>query len=167
MDALTHPKFRFVAALASGLVISLSANAQTIAQWTFETSVPLTAGPITPETGTGSASGSHASGVTVYSSPSGNGSTHSYSANTWAINDYWQFSSATAGYSGIQLDWDETSSGTGPRDFVLSYSTDGSTFTPFGSPYTVLANAAPNPLWNTSTASSLTISLWTSAQSPR
>ena len=110
MITLTHPKFRFVAALASGLIISLSANAQTIAQWTFETSLPATAGPFSPEVGAGSASGSHA-GAAVYSSPSGNGFSHSFSANTWAVGDFWQFSASTATYSGIQLDWDQVSSG--------------------------------------------------------
>ncbi len=44
----------------------------------------------------------------------------------------------------------------GPRANLDSqYSTDGTTFTTFGSGYSVLANAAPNPLWNATTSSSL------------
>ncbi|MDB6125107.1 MAG: hypothetical protein JWQ71_4100 [Pedosphaera sp.] len=74
--------FLFGAVLAT----SLSAFAQTtntIALWTFETTAPTTAGPISPETGSGSALGSHTSGSAVYSSPSGNGSAKSFSANFW------------------------------------------------------------------------------------
>jgi hypothetical protein len=124
-----------------------SASAQTIAQWTFETSVPATAGPLSPEVGTGSALGFHA-GVSVYSNPAGNGSAESWSSTVWAIGDYYQFSLSTVGYSGIGLSFDQTSSNTGPRDYDLTYSTDGVTFNPIAS-YVVLANgAAPNASWN-------------------
>jgi hypothetical protein len=37
----------------------------------------------------------------------------------------------------------------------LSWSTDGTTFTPLGAQYAVLANAAPNPTWNPTTSSPL------------
>jgi hypothetical protein len=131
-----------------------TAEAQTIAQWTFETSIPLTAGPVAPETGSGSALGSHA-GAAVYSSPAGNGSAHSFSANVWAVGDYWQFQSSTIGFSGIKLTWDQTSSSTGPGRFDLQYSTDGSTFTTFASSLVIQSNAAPNPTWNGTTSSSL------------
>src|SRR5438105_15687052 len=94
-------------ASALALVFSGAPSAQAqIAQWTFETSAPTTAGPIAPEVGSGSASGSHA-GAAVYSSPAGNGSVHSYSANTWAVGDYWQFQTSTLGSSGISLSWDQ------------------------------------------------------------
>src|SRR6266446_9928561 len=100
------------AALALVFLGATSAQAQ-IAQWTFETSIPATAGPFAPEVGSGSASGLHA-GAAVYSSPAGNGSAHSYSANTWAVGDYWQFQTSTLGFSGIALSWDQASSSTGP-----------------------------------------------------
>jgi hypothetical protein len=115
----------------------------TIAQWTFETSQPATAGPFAPEVGSGNASGSHA-GAAVYSSPTGNGSTHSYSSTVWNVNDYWQFSTSTLGYQNITLSWDQTSSNTGPGVFGLFWSTDGSTFAQFGLNYNV---PAPTTTW--------------------
>jgi hypothetical protein len=126
------------------------ASAGTISQWTFETSQPATAGPFSPEVGSGSAVGSHA-GASTYSSPAGNGSSHSFSSNTWAIGDYYQFSVSTTGLAGIGLSFDQTSSNTGPRDFKLQYSNDGSSYTDYGT-YTVLANGgAPNSSWNATT----------------
>jgi hypothetical protein len=129
-----------------------TAQAQVIAQWTFETSVPNTAGPFAPEVGSGSALGFHA-GASVYTSPAGNGSPHAFSSTNWAIGDYYQFQSSTIGFSGIKISWDQTSSNTGPGRETLQYSTDGTTFTQFGSELTILANASPNPTWNSSTAS--------------
>jgi hypothetical protein len=138
-----------IACFAAGMT-STSAHASIIAKWTFETSAPTTAGPVAPETGSGSASGSHALAA-VYSTPVGNGSSRSYSSNLWSVGDYWQFQASTSGFTGIALTWDQTSSNTGPRDFVLQYSTNGSTFTTFGSQYSVLANASPNPVWSAGT----------------
>jgi hypothetical protein len=134
-------------AMATGSFISAQAN--TLADWTFETTTPATAGPYSPETGNGSASGSHA-GAATYSSPSGNGSTHSFSANTWAVGDYYQFQVSTMGYDDVTLSYDQTSSNTGPGAFELGYSTDGVNFTYLPS-YTVVANAAPNTTWNPTT----------------
>jgi hypothetical protein len=133
---------------------STPAFSATGAQWTFETSAPITAGPVGAEVGAGSASGLHA-GAATYSSPVGNGSLHSFSANTWAVSDYWQFQVSTVGYTGVSLSWDQTASNTGPRDFQLKYSTDGVNFTNFGSVYSVLANAAPNAVWNSTTGSAI------------
>jgi PEP-CTERM motif len=140
---------------ALGLLVAASViQAQTIAQWTFETSVPVTAGPFSPEVGSGSASGIHA-GAATYTSPAGNGSSHSFSANTWAVGDSWQFEVSTLNFHNVGLSWDQTSSGTGPRDFNLDYSlNDGATWTTVLS-YSVLANGgAPNASWNATTSSS-------------
>ena len=136
-------------AAAAALVAFLPAQADTLAQWTFETSVPTTAGPLSPEVGSGAASGFHA-GASTYSNPTGNGSVESFSSNNWLVGDYYQFSFSTLGFSGLTISFDQTSSGTGPRDFNLAYSTDGSSFTTFQS-YVVLANAAPNPTWSSAT----------------
>lgn len=136
-------------AAAAALVAFLPAQADTLAQWTFETSVPTTAGPLAPEVGSGAASGFHA-GASTYSNPTGNGSVESFSSNNWLVGDYYQFSFSTLGFSGLTISFDQTSSGTGPRDFNLAYSTDGSSFTTFQA-YTVLANAAPNPTWSSAT----------------
>lgn len=130
----------------------ITCQATIIADWTFETSQPTTAGPFSPETGSGSALGYH-DGSATYSSPAGNGSFHSFSSTGWSVGDYWQFQVNTIGYNDITLSWDQTSSSTGPEDFILEYSINGTVFTPYGSPYTVLENASPNPTWNTNTFS--------------
>lgn len=131
---------RFAAAIvATALGMALltgQAAAATLATWTFETSVPTTAGPHAPEVGSGAGLGFHA-GTTTYSNPVGNGSGESLSSNGWAVGDYYQFSTSTGGNSIIDVSWDQTSSGTGPADFSLQYSTDGSLFTAI-TPYTVL-----------------------------
>jgi len=118
------------------------------AKWTFETSVPTTAGPHAPEQGIGAARGSHA-GASTYSNPVGNGSAESFSSTNWAIGDFYEFQISTEGYQDISISFDQTSSNTGPRDFGISYSTTvGGAFTDTGITYTVLANASPNPTWS-------------------
>jgi len=143
--------------LLAAFFAASSGRAQTIAQWTFEISQPagfFSAGTwftnISSEVGPGTASGLHA-GNTFLSSPAGNGSAHSFSATNFAVGDFYQFEVSTVGFSGIRLEWDQTSSNTGPRDNRLDYSTDGINFTAFGSGYTILANASPNPTWNSTT----------------
>ncbi len=142
-----------VVSLVAGL--AATANADILANWTFETSIPLTAGPFAAEAGifaaSSQASGSHVSGATAYSNPSGNGTVESFSSNNWAVGDYYQFTTTTTGYNTITITWDQTASNTGPRDFVLQSSTNGSTFTNIGVQYAVLANAAPNPVWAAAT----------------
>lgn len=112
------------------------AQAGTIAKWTFETSVPTTAGPLTPEVGSGSATAVHVDATTSYTNPSGNGSAESWNSNRWAIGDYYQFQVSTLGQSGITISWDQTRSSSGPGqpapsspNFRLQYSTDGTNFT--------------------------------------
>jgi len=128
-----------------------------LALWTFETSQPATAGPFVAEGGINGAisqaMGSHA-GASTYSTPAGNGSAHSFSSNTWAVNDYYQFSTSSTGYSGIVVSWSQTSSNTGPRDFVLQYSSTGpgGPFTQFGGTMAVMANLNPPGFWNSTTA---------------
>lgn len=136
----------FAAALIAGPAMS---SAATLADWTFETSQPVTAGPFNPEIGAGSASGFH-SGASTYSAPAGNGSSHSFSSSNWSVGDYYQFSITTASFQNIGIQWDQTSSNTGPKDFALDYSTDGTNFTQLTT-YSVLANAAPNNFWSAGT----------------
>ncbi len=136
---------------------STSVKAQVLTKWTFETSQPVTAGPFSPEIGSGSALGFHSGngGTTTYSTPAGNGSSHSFSANGWAVGDYYQFQTSTLGDSGaLSVSFDQTSSNTGPGQYQFGYSTDGVNFTSLGGVYTVLANAAPNAPWNATTSSS-------------
>jgi hypothetical protein len=127
-------------------------KADILGDWTFETSQPATAGPFSPEIGSGSASGFHV-GAAVYSSPVGNGSAHSFSSTVWAVGDYYQFEVSTLGYSDVTIAFDQASSNTGPGGYDLTYSTDGSSFTYFTS-YTVLANASPNTPWTSATYNS-------------
>src|SRR5262249_39698724 len=129
------------AAVVFGMgLASTGANASTvIADWTFESTAPATAGPFAPEIGSGSALGHHA-GSSTYSAPVGNGSSHSFSSTAWSVGDYYQFEVSSAGLSGLSVSWDQTSSNTGPRDFLFEYSTDGSSFTTLFD-YSVPANA--------------------------
>jgi hypothetical protein len=148
-------------ALAALTAVSTAPSfAQTIATWTFETTSASITGSATSLTGiaadvgTGTASQVHGSAAT-YSSPAGNGSTHSLSSTTWAVGDYTQFQFSTTGFHGLSLSFDQTSSNTGPGHYNLSYSLDGgANFTSVGG-YTVLANAAPNPTWSAGTPQSI------------
>lgn len=124
-------------ALVAFAGLTAVANADVLANWTFETSIPTTAGPHAAEAGVvgGSALGFHA-GATAYSNPSGNGSAESFSSNGWATGDYYQFSVDTSGYENITFGWSQIRSGTGPADFMLEYSTDG------GSSFSTVLNYA-------------------------
>lgn len=144
-----------LAALIALAGLAHLADAALIASWTFETSVPATAGPHVAEGGanaaTSNASGSHANATVAYTNPAGNGSNESYSADKWAINDYFQFTTSTTGFTGINIGWDQTSSNTGPRDFEVQYSTNGINFTSLTT-YQVLGNGvAPNAAWTAAT----------------
>ena len=150
--------------ILSALILStlLSARADVLSQWTFETSVPagqpgagIASVNFAAEVGGGIAFGLHA-GDAVYSNPAGNGSVESLSSTLWAVGDFYQFQFSTTGFTGIGISFDQTSSGTGPRDFSLSFSVNGSPFTELGGgSYSVLANATPNPTWNPTTSSPL------------
>jgi hypothetical protein len=136
-------------------VVPCPTGAATLADWTFETSQPATAGPFSPEIGSGSAWGLHASSSAVYSSPDGNGSAHSFNVTRWAIGDYFEFQVSALGYDDLNVSYDQVSSPTGPKIFNFSYSTDGTSFTDFVTGYTVLSNASPNPVWNATTPHSI------------
>jgi hypothetical protein len=144
-----NKQISILAAAVLALSVSAGASADTLAQWTFETSVPITSGPHAAEVGSGSALGSHTSASTAYSNPVGNGSAESFSSNNWSVGDYYQFQVSTLGYADVKLAWDQISSSTGPRDFKLSYSTDGVSFSDFTT-YSVIVNASPNN-WSSGT----------------
>jgi len=134
--------------LAALLLASPIAWADTIANWTFETSLPAgTPGAgvwitnIAAEVGSGTAAGWHAGNAT-YSAPAGNGSAHAFSSTAWATGDFYQFAVSTLGFQNVTVAYDQTGSATGPRDFRFSFSTDGVSFTPVGLSYIVLTNSA-------------------------
>lgn len=119
--------------VASGSLV----HANTLAAWDFETNTPADLtnnanGPaVSAETGTGTFQGAHASASSDWSTPAGPASANSYSGNTWAAGDYFQFSTTSTGFQNLLVSFDATGSSTGPRDFKIAYSTDGSTFTDF------------------------------------
>jgi hypothetical protein len=140
----------------------------TLAKWTFEASQPgVVDGPASPGAGvyitnilaeagaqannaTATASGKHASASTAYSTPVGNGSSHSFSANNWAVGDFYQFAVSTVGAQSIVVTYDHIGSATGPGRFNFAYSTDGINFTNFGSTYNVITNTG-STTWGSST----------------
>lgn len=151
-------KFVVIAGLIASPFIVSTASADILARWTFETSVPVGAPGagafltnLTAEIGSGVASGFHL-GASIYSNPAGNGSVESFSSTNWAVGDFYQFTLSTVGYTGLTVSFDQISSGSGPSQFLLTYSTDGTTFTPFGSPYSVLSA----PSWSSVTPTPLT-----------
>ena len=124
------------------------------AKWTFETSQPFGDQHGDHQQhcrrgGSGIARGVHVASATDYSNPVGNGSADSFSSNTWAVGDFYEFQISTEGYEDISIAFDQTSSNTGPRDFGIFYSTTGiGAFANTGITYTVLANDSPNPTWS-------------------
>jgi predicted extracellular nuclease len=114
-----------------------------IVVWDFDGSVT------TPSTGTGTA----ATGAGITPNPTNFAAGNPGQAWNWDgwttaatpdATDYFQFSTATTGYEDIILEFDERRSGTGIRDFSVSYSTDGTTFIPI--PATV-TNVPDNTQW--------------------
>lgn len=101
------------------------------AEWTFEPD-PLPqeirgreAGPFKPATGAGALSGSHKSEDSKWSSPAGNGSKSSLSADTWSSGDFFVLKVSTANRRNIVLSWDQTRSDYAPPTFALSYRLPG------------------------------------------
>lgn len=143
-----------------GLLGAAASVRAQITVWTFD-SLNLSSGltnstslfSVPADVGSGTASGMHATSD-VYTTPAGNGSPESISATKWTVGDFWEFQTSTIGHTGIQVSWDQTSSSTGPGKGLLEYSTDGTTFTPFGSDYTILVNGTPHTTWGGTTRSS-------------
>ncbi|MDA1340567.1 MAG: DNA/RNA non-specific endonuclease [Verrucomicrobia bacterium] len=145
-------------------------TAAVLAQWTFESvtnaGAGATFGPAYAEAGlqSGSAAltGLHASSATVYSTPSGNGSPKSISANNWTTNDYYQIRFSSAGHQSLKLTFDHTGSSTGPAEFLVSYSTNGGTFTTFSNYDIAKTTATSAAIWNnrnSNSVSSVTMNL--------
>jgi hypothetical protein len=126
--------------VSKDLVVKMS-----ISTWTFESlnfsntgTAPTFGGGSTVAnlgdyTTTSNITGFHSSNLTTWQSQNpgsiGNGSTKSLSASNWSVNDYFQFKVSTLGYDSILLTFEQTSSNTGPREFKLQYSFDGSSYT--------------------------------------
>jgi hypothetical protein len=135
--------------ILAGVCVS---QASIMAQWTFESSQPATSGPFAAENGifagTSQASGFHANPTsTTYSSPPGAGSAHSFSSKNWTLGDYYQFTTSTLGYNDVTVSFEAAGSGTGPKNFQIAYSLDGSSFTVLDD-YIVPINDSPNTPWS-------------------
>lgn len=150
------------------MLSSARSSAVILAAWTFEpqpfvdsVGANVSTGPsVTASSGVfagvSTANGFHASTATDWTTPAGNVSTDSYGVNTFAVGDYFQFATASTGYTGITISFDQTGSSTGPRDFKVQYSIDGTTFTDLaGGSYVVLVNGfgGASTNWGTSTGS--------------
>ncbi len=137
----------------------LSTSGTPIAGWTMPTAVPSGQAGATYEYGqadsgsnapTSMLKGVHAGSATVWSSPAGNASLHSLSSNTWAIGDYYEFSTSTVGFPAASIQWDQTRSSTGPATFRVDMSTDGTNFTTILNTYTVIqAGTSGTSSWST------------------
>lgn len=131
-------------------------SADVIAKWTFENfpdpnpGAPVVAGSnVAAEIGVGLAALSNGGTAASITSPAGNGSANSYSANSWDVNDYFEFETSSIGFKNLSVSWDQTGSATGPKNFKVQYSTNGTSYTdlPSGT-YSVLVNGAPNSTWS-------------------
>jgi hypothetical protein len=155
---------KILIALTAFIAAALATQAQTtIASWGFEpdplavsltnAAFPSVGSYAADNGGSGQLTAVHASNNTVWSSPSGNGSANSLSANNWTTGDYFQFQFSTLTFSNIAITWSQARSGTGVTNFSLRYSTDGASFVTYTN-YTVEVSASPNA-WTTASNNSL------------
>ncbi|MCW1913055.1 hypothetical protein OJ996_05700 [Luteolibacter sp. GHJ8] len=150
-----------------GSFLTSPVHAAVLAGWNFETNTPAgvagSAGPIVgAEIGSGSLSGFHASGASVWETQVGNGSFNALGADMWTAGDYYQFSTSSVGYKDITVSFDQIGTGRSPRDWRFSVSLNGAEFFNFGSPYSIQQHA-PGNLWNPTTPRSSGISFDLSA----
>ena len=154
----------FVAVTAAMSMASAAVGQTIIAGWTIPTAFPI--GPGNVPTGTSylppSPNGAgvanlganfagsqlisvHSLAATSYISPSGNGSSHSFSSNNWSPGDYYQVTLSTAGFTNLSISWDQARNLVGPAAFRLLVSTNGgASFVDLMS-YTVLVSGSTGP----------------------
>ncbi len=114
----------------------------TLAEWTFETSLPTTSGPHAAEGGVYGGSAFAVTGGTI-SNPVGNGTPESLSSNAWNAGDYFEFRTSSIGYAGLSFSWSQSRTPTGPGLFDLAISTDGVNFATLLSSYSVRVLSSP------------------------
>lgn len=129
--------FSLVAISAIVPLLSAQTTGAQIALWTFEDweddlEHSPTIGPITPETGSGSATGWHINSV-AWSQPAGHGSGQSLSSTNWEIGDYYQFQISTLGLVDIEVGWAMTRSDSASETWNFDYSLNGTDFTTYDS----------------------------------
>jgi len=139
----------------------VNTNPVTLAKWTFDSAASTGSGTTSPsyrpeeglQSNTASASSVHSASAT-YSLPAGNGSAKSFSANYWAMNDYFQFTLNSSGYRSLRIKFDQTGSGTGPLQFKLAYSVNESTFIDYANYDIPRANASSAIGWSATSPNS-------------
>ncbi len=129
-----------IAALLAGA--GVACGQVTLAEWTFETSVPTTAGPHAAEGGTLGGNAFAVTGGTI-SNPTGNGTPESMSSNGWDAGDYFEFRTSSTGYAGLTFSWSQGRSPTGPELFDFTVSTDGASFVTLLPGYSVRVLSGP------------------------
>lgn len=152
----SHPGNADYTAFSKAFTVTVTVAPILIAGWDFEnttiTGTNSSAPTVTPAAanlGTnplGSVfTGYHSNTASDWSAGTGNGSTKAATVQTWTVGDYWQIKLSTAGYKDIKLALSQRGSGTGPKDFKLQYSTDGTTYSDIsGATY-----AIANDTWST------------------
>lgn len=139
-----------IAAAIGVAAITTPAPGALLANWTFEESRPMSAGPHAPEVGTGLLFAFH-QGASEYSSPTGNGSEHSFNSTAWAVNDYYQIHyPQRVSNSAVRLRFDMASNVAEPPAFSLIRSTDGGPYRPSATEIK-FSDAPPRVAWNSST----------------
>ena len=144
-----------LALLCGSAFWAFSAPAQIIiSQFSFEIVTPAdasgtgTVGPFNSDFGPGTLSAVHLNSSN-FTTPVGNGSANSFSANNWSSGDFFEFSLNTTGFSNLFLTFAMGRSGTGPDTFQLSYSTDGgANFSLAGSAFSVSSTAFSAATYN-------------------
>lgn len=155
-------------AVGAALAIAGSAQAATIAQWTFDSTdfgtlvngtTGVTTNPslngVAPEvsndsTITPTLSDVHTANTKFYQG-NGNGSAHGLFNDHWSQGNYYEVDANLSNYTAVSFSIDAAGSATGPRDFQIGVSTDGTTFTDVpGATYSVadstnFATATANP----------------------
>lgn len=104
-----------------------AATPDTVAAWDFPTTGAAPTLPAAATSGKNQEDAQFTTNKTISTTMS----TNSVSATSWAIGDYWEVKLSTAGYENLTLTAQSRSSGTGPRDFKVQYSTDDSTWNDF------------------------------------
>lgn len=153
-----HYKFIFLF-LVSLIPAMTKAQTDTLALWTFESQtitqhINLNGlfGPVSPEFGAGNLTRfNHSGNYSIVYANAGNGSPKSLHISNWTtIGDYVQFETSTLGKSNIQLAFEQASTNAlGPRDWKMSYSTDGTNFTDL--PPGNYMQSQMSPTWNANT----------------
>lgn len=101
-----------------------AAEGVTIASWNFDDlSTNPDAGSVS-----GASFSENSDGTSTY--VQGNPNTgKAYSSNDWQADEYYEVDVPTSGYKNIRLSFDDKASATGPTQYQVKYSTDGTAFT--------------------------------------